>query len=161
MSLYDTNIINWPGPFEEAATGYPQFTGSTISSIVFPRKMRSFLRRSAYVIDNCTIETIDLNPCQNLYNIDMLVKDSTVKSIIIPASCGEINNIAYNCTQLTDIYCHAPIPPQVYSLVYKIRKGGVLHVPAGSKERYEQSDWMITTKEYTLGQYNWTVVEDL
>ena len=161
VSLYDTNIINWPGPFEDAATAFPQFIGSTISSIVFPRKMRSFLRRSGYVIEECTIETIDLNPCQNLYNIDLLVQNSTVKSIIIPASCENIHNLAYTCTELADIYCYAPIPPQVFSLVYKIRKGGVLHVPSGSKERYEQSDWMIATKEYSLGHYAWTVVEDL
>ena len=161
VSLYDTNIINWPGPFEEAATGYPQFTGSTISSIVFPRKMRSFLRRSAYVIDDCTIEVIDLNPCQNLYNIDFLVQNSTVKSIIIPASCGEIRYLASNCTQLTDIYCHATTPPRVSVLVYKIGTYGVLHVPSGSKERYKQSGWMSTSSEYSLAHYNWAVVEDL
>ena len=161
IDFYDANIINWPGPFAEAATGYPQFTGSTISSIVFPRKMRGFLRRTAYVIDNCTIEVIDLNPCQDLYNIDLLVQNSTVKSIIIPASCGYIHNLAYNCTELADIYCYAPIPPQVFSIVYNIRKGGVLHVPSGSKVRYEQSDWMSTSSEYSLAHYGWTVVEDL
>ena len=161
VSLYDANIINWPGPFEEAAPGYPQFEGSTISSIIFPKKMRSFRRRTAYVIDNCTIEVIDLTPCQNLYNIDLLVQNSTVKSIIIPASCENIHNLAYNCTQLTDIYCYAEIPPEVFSLVYKIGTIGVLHVPSGSKERYEQSGWMSTSSEYSLAHYSWTVVEDL
>ena len=161
IDFYDTNIINWPGPFEDMATAYPQFFRSKISSIVFPRKMRSFISRSAYVINECTIDTIDLNPCQNLYNIDMLVQDSTVKSIIIPASCGEIKYLASNCTQLTDIYCYATTPPRVSILAQNIGTGGVLHVPSGSKERYEQSDWMSNSSEYSLAHYNWTVVEDL
>ena len=161
IDFYDTNIINWPGPFEDMATAYPQFFRSKISSIVFPRKMRSFISRSAYVINECTIDTIDLNPCQNLYNIDMLVQGSTVKSIIIPASCGEIKYLASNCTQLTDIYCYATTPPRVSILAQNIGTGGVLHVPSGSKERYEQSDWMSNSSEYSLAHYNWTVVEDL
>ena len=161
IDFYDANIVNWPGPFEDMATGYPQFLRSTISSIVFPRKMRGFISRSRYVIEECTIETIDLNPCQNLYNIDMLVQDSTVKSIIIPASCGEIKYLASNCTQLTNIYCYATTPPRVSYLVGKIGTEGVLHVPSGSKERYEHSDWMDTSNEYSLAHYGWTIVEDL
>ena len=161
IDFYDTNIINWPGPFEDMATAYPQFFRSTISSIVFPRKMRGFISRSAYVINKCTIDTIDLNPCQNLYNIDMLVKDSTVKSIIIPASCEEIKHLASNCTQLTSIYCYAEIPPRPLDIVYNIGTGGVLHVPSGSKERYEQSGWMLTGNQYSIAHYGWTIVEDL
>lgn len=161
IDFYDTNIINWPGPFENMATGYPQFLRSTISSIIFPKKMRSFLRRSRCVIEDCTIETIDLNPCQNLYNIDMLVQDSTVKTIIIPASCGEISNLAYNCTQLTDIYCHATRPPKVSYLVTNIGTGGVLHIPAGCKYWYDYSDWMDSGNEHSLAHYGWTIVEDL
>ena len=161
IDFYDANIINWPGPFEDMATAYPQFYRSTISSIVFPRKMRSFISRSGYVIDTCTIETIDLNPCQSLYNIDMLVKDSTVKSIIIPASCGEIKHLASNCTQLTSIYCHATTPPIVSTLVTNIGTEGVLHIPAGCKYEYEHSDWMDTSNESSLAHYGWTVVEDL
>lgn len=161
LDLYDTNIINWPGEHNSYADRYPQFLRSTISSIVFPRKMRSFISRSAYVINTCTIDTIDLNPCQNLYNIDMLVEDSTVKSIIIPASCGEIYGLAYGCAKLTDIYCYAEIPPKGPYLVEKIGTKGVLHVPSGSKVRYEQSDWMSTSNENSLAHYGWTVVEDL
>lgn len=161
LDLYDTNIINWPGKHNSNADLYPQFLRSTISSIVFPRKMRSFLRRSAYVIDNCTIDAIDLNPCQNIYNIYMLVKDSTVKSIIIPASCGEISNLAYNCNKLTDIYCYATTPPRVSYLVEKIGTKGVLHVPSGCKYDYDHSDWMDSGNEYSLAHYGWTIVEDL
>ena len=161
INFYDANIVNWPGPFEDMATGYPQFTGSTISSIVFPKKMLGFLRRSQYVIYKCTIDTIDLNPCQNLYNIDMLVQDSTVKSIIIPASCGEIKYLACNCTQLTDIYCYATTPPRVSILAQNIGTGGVLHIPAGCKYWYEHSDWMDSGNQYSLAHYGWTVVEDL
>ena len=123
--------------------------------------MSGFISRSAYVINKCTIDTIDLNPCQNLYNIDMLVIDSTVKSIIIPASCGEIKHLASNCTQLTSIYCYAEIPPKGPYLVEKIGTKGVLHVPSGSKESYEHSDWMDTSNESSLAHYNWTIVEDL
>ena len=161
IDFYDANIINWPGPFEDMATAYPQFFRSTISSIVFPRKMRGFISRSSYVINKCTIDTIDLNPCQNLYNIDKLVNDSTVKSIIIPASCGEIKHLASNCTQLTSIYCYAEIPPRPLDIVYNIGTGGVLHVPSGSKERYEQSGWMLTGNQFSIAHYGWTIVEDL
>ena len=161
IDFYDANIINWPGPFEDMATAYPQFFESTISSIVFPRKMRGFISRSSYVINKCTIDTIDLNPCQNLYNIDKLVTNSTVKSIIIPASCGEIKHLASNCTQLTSIYCYAEIPPRAIDIVYNIGTEGVLHVPSGSKERYEQSGWMLTGNQYSIAHYGWTIVEDL
>ena len=91
----------------------------------------------------------------------MLIEDSTVKSIIIPASCEEIYGLASNCTKLTDIYCYAEIPPKGPYLVGRIGTKGVLHVPSGSKERYEHSDWMDTSNESSLAHYNWTVVEDL
>lgn len=123
--------------------------------------MRGFLPRSQYVIYGCTIDTIDLNPCQNLYNIDMLVQDSTVKTIIIPASCGEISYLASICTQLTDIYCYATTPPRVSTLVINIGTGGVLHIPAGCKYWYEHSDWMDSGNQYSLAHYGWTIVEDL
>ena len=161
LDLYDANIINWPGEYDNMAIGYPQFLRSKISSIVFPRKMRGFLPRSQYVICDCTIDTIDLNPCQNLYNIDRLVQDSTVKSIIIPASCGDIKYLAYNCTQLTDIYCYATTPPKVSILARNIGTGGVLHIPAGCKYWYDYSDWMDSSNEYSLAHYGWTLVEDL
>ena len=89
------------------------------------------------------------------------MQNSTVKTIIIPASCGEIKYLAHNCTQLTDIYCYATTPPRVSALVINIGTRGVLHVPSGSKVRYEQSDWMSTSSEYSLAHYDWTVVEDL
>lgn len=161
IDFYDANIINWPGPFEDMATEYPQFLRCKISFILFPIKMRSFLRRTGYVIDNCTIDTIDLNPCQNLYNIDMLVKDSTVKSIIIPASCGDIRYLASNCTKLAVIFCYAKTPPKVSYLVGNIGTGGFLHVPAGCKYEYEHSDWMDSGNQYSLAHYGWTIVEDL
>ena len=130
-------------------------------TVIFPKKLRGFYRRNDYVFQNCTISQINFNPCINLYNIERLAKDTIVSEIIIPASCGKIESLAYNCTELANIYCYAEIPPQVSSLVYKIRKGGVLHVPSGSKDRYEQSDWMSASSEYSLAHYNWTVVEDL
>ena len=162
ISFYDTNIINWPGYEDSYGAVYPTFMFANINgTVIFPKKLRGFYRRTDFVFQTCTISQINFNPCINLYNIERLAKDTIVSEIIIPASCGKIESLAYNCTQLTDIYCHAEIPPQVSSLVYKIQKGGVLHVPSGSKVLYEQSDWMDSSSEYSLAHYGWTVVEDL
>ena len=162
ISFYDTNIVNWPGDEYGVGTIYSTFMHATINgTVIFPKKLRGFYSRTDFVFQNCTISQINLNPCINLHNIERLAKDTNVSEIIIPASCSKIESIAYNCTQLTDIYCYAEIPPQVSTLVYNIGTKGVLHVPSGSKVRYEQSDWMSTRSEYSLAHYNWTVVEDL
>ena len=161
LDFYDASIRNWPGEYDYMATAYPQFMDSTISSIVFPRKMMGFLRRSNYVIDNCTIDSINLNSCQNLYNIDMLVTDSTVKTITIPGACYEIYRLAKNCSQLTDIYCYATRPPTVTNLVENIATGGTLHVLNGYYQTYMNSDWMNSSNQYSLASYGWTVVADL
>lgn len=161
LDFYDASIRNWPGEYDYMATAYPQFMDSTISSIVFPRKMMGFLRRSNYVIHNCTIDSINLNSCQNLYNIDMLVTDSTVKTITIPGACYEIYRLAKNCSQLTDIYCYATRPPTVTNLVENIATGGTLHVLNGYYQTYMNSDWMNSNNQYSLASYGWTVVADL
>ena len=162
ISFYDTNIVNWPGYEDSYGAVYPTFMHATINgTVIFPKKLRGFYSRTDFVFQNCTISQINLNPCINLHNIERLAKDTNVSEIIIPASCSKIESLAYNCTQLTDIYCYAEIPPQVSTLVYNIGTKGVLHVPSGSKVRYEQSDWMSTRSEYSLAHYDWTVVEDL
>ena len=162
ISFYDTNIVNWPGDEYGVGTIYSTFMRATINgTVIFPKKLRGFYSRTDFVFQNCTISQINLNPCINLHNIERLAKDTNVSEIIIPASCSKIESLAYNCTQLTDIYCYAEIPPQVSTLVYNIGTKGVLHVPSGSKVRYEQSDWMSTRSEYSLAHYDWTVVEDL
>ena len=162
ISFYDTNIVNWPGDEYGVGTIYSTFMHATINgTVIFPKKLRGFYSRTDFVFQNCTISQINLNPCINLHNIERLAKDTNVSEIIIPASCSKIESLAYNCTQLTDIYCYAEIPPQVSTLVYNIGTKGVLHVPSGSKVRYEQSDWMSTRSEYSLAHYDWTVVEDL
>ena len=162
ISFYDTNIVNWPGDEYGVGTIYSTFMRATINgTVIFPKKLRGFYSRTDFVFQNCTISQINLNTCINLYNIERLAKDTNVSEIIIPASCGKIESLAYNCTYLTDIYCYAEIPPQVSTLVYNIGTKGVLHVPSGSKVRYEQSDWMSTRSEYSLAHYDWTVVEDL
>jgi hypothetical protein len=160
ISFYDTNISVWPGEQGFGAT-YPNFVNSTISSVIFPKKLRGFYRRTSYVFDTCTIAQINLNPCTNLYGIERLITNSTVSEIIIPASCYEVSYLAKDCSQLTDIYCYATRPPTVSYLVENIKVNGVLHVPSGYRQSYLQSDWMDSNNTHSLAYYGWTVVADL
>ena len=134
-------------------------TNSTIKSITFPNKMNTLKTSSMAVMDNCNIDTIDLRNCINLHKISRLINNSNVKTIYIPASVIDITYLAYECAQLDAIYCYATTPPLVSSLAYNVKQGGTLHVPKGSYDAYINSNW--TSKSYGLGNYNWTVVEDL
>lgn len=137
-------------------------TSSIVKSITFPNKMNILKNDNLwFAVDECRIDTIDLRNCINLRKMSRLINNSNVKTIYIPASVTDIDYLAYDCTELTDIYCYAADPPRVSSLVINIGTGGVLHVPSGSKERYERSDWMSKGMQYSLGRYGWTVVEDL
>lgn len=63
-----------------------------------------------------------------------------MESIIIPSSVTSIENAAFSmCISLIDCYCYANNPPGS-SQFMKI-EGSTLHVPAGCKTAYENSDW--------------------
>lgn len=132
---------------------------STIKSITFPNKMNTLKTSSLAIMNECNIDTIDLRNCINLHKISWLISNSNVKTIYIPASVTVIDYLAIECEQLDAIYCYATTPPIVSSLVSNVKQGGTLHVPKGSYDAYINSNW--TSKLYGLGNYNWTVVEDL
>ena len=135
-------------------------TNSTVKSITFPNKMHILKDDGLWFIMNrCKIDTIDLRNCINLSKMSRLISYSNVKTIYIPASVTVIDYLAYECEQLDAIYCYATTPPIVSSLVSNVKQGGTLHVPKGSYDAYINSNW--TSKLYGLGNYNWTVVEDL
>lgn len=139
---------------------YSVIYDSTVKSITFPNKM-NILKDDGiwFIMDQCKIDTIDLRNCINLHKISRLISNSNVKTIYIPASVTVIDYLAYECEQLDAIYCYATTPPIVSSLVSNVKQGGTLHVPIGSYDAYINSNW--TSKLYGLGNYNWTVVEDL
>lgn len=165
IDFYDASIRTWPGPFEWQATYYPQFMDCKITgTVVFPKKMLGFYSRGgACVFQKCTIQSINLYSCTNLYNIDSLVSDSSVQSIVIPASVREVKYLALRCTELTHIYCYSSRPPEVSYLVDDIPTGGILHVPQGTYETYMYSYWMNprSSGQKCLADYGWTVVADL
>ena len=64
-------------------------------------------------------------------------------SVTIPNSVTSIGNYAFqNCTGLTDIYCHIEEPLTINSNVFTNvpKTTCTLHVPIGSKEKYEVAD---------------------
>ena len=76
-------------------------------------------------------------------------------SVTIPNSVESIGNLAFQgCKGLTDIYCHIEVPLTIDSGVFALlvpKNTCTLHVPIGSKEKYEAADvW----KEFNI-------VEDL
>lgn len=62
-------------------------------------------------------------------------------SIYLPASLSALGESAFDgCTGLTDVYCYRPRPINIDATVFKnvpVNGGCDLHVPAGSKIRYE------------------------
>ena len=78
-------------------------------------------------------------------------------SIDIPDSVTSIGDYVFRgCSSLTSIVCNATTAPTIFSETFRdVKTGGTLTVPIGSGG-YDV--WM-GTRNYYLGKYNWTKVE--
>ena len=83
---------------------------------------------------------------------------SGLTGITIPSSVKNIGGSAFAyCSGLTEITCHAVTAPSIeFTTFQDVKPGGTLYVPVGSIESY--STWM-STSDYYLGYYNWTIQE--
>jgi len=82
---------------------------------------------------------------------------SSLTSVTIPDSVTRIAEHAFsNCSSLTSITSLATTAPTIKGNTFQdVKKGGTLTVPSGSTG---YGTWM-STRDYYLGYYNWTKVE--
>lgn len=119
---------------------------------VIPRNAFAFCKKLKRVNIPEGVETIELDAfalCSELHTVTL---PSTLKSIkrgvfwrcknlkriTIPASVKHIGELVfYDCDSLMNVYCEAPEPPITGPLFN--HKGIKVHVPKGSKEKYQRA----------------------
>lgn len=150
---------------------------SSLTAVTIPNSVTSIGDLAFYNCSSLTSITIPdyvntlgpsaFNGCTSLTSITIpnsviSIGENTFKgctsltSVTIGNSVVFINKNAFkDCSSLNEITCLSAKPPRIYSYTFtNIKTDGILHIPAGS----DYSSWM-STDEYYLGYYNWTVQE--
>ena len=132
------------------------FSDSGLTSIIIPDSITSISSAAFYecseltsVIIGNSVTSISSAAFQNC---------SELTSITIPDSVTSIGDTAfYNCSGLMNITCNATTAPTIQDWTFQsIKSDGTLTVPVGSTG-YDA--WM-STDNYYLGKYNWTILEE-
>ena len=67
---------------------------------------------------------------------------ASLTAVTIPESVNVIGDGAFDgCANLSDVYCHAPVPPSVAASTFSSRAAATLYVPRGSKAAYEAAPY--------------------
>ena len=122
--------------------GYAAFSGcSGLTSVTIPNSVTSIGKRAFSGCSGLTSVTIS-NSVTSIGN-HAFYGCSGLTSIDIPNSVTSIGYMAfYRCSGLTDIYCHIEEPLTIDSSVFNYVPTNTcwLHVPIGSKVKYEAAD---------------------
>lgn len=158
----EINFINVPSSVQKIGN-YAFSEMNHLISIRLPHTLREL---SIGMLSECfALESVRLPKDVKVLPMDLLGRDTMLTEVILPDSleriergvfweCRNLTRISlpstlkyigeyafFYCTKLRHIYCHATEPPKaLYS--FKKNEKAILHVPKGTKKRYEQaSDW--------------------
>ena len=152
----------------ETMEGPVFYNCSSLASVTFAKgsQLKFVMWREGAVFKECTaltdieipasVETMEGPVFQNCSSLTKVIfeEGSYLKSMVgeiysncpalisieIPASIKKIANIVYNCNNLTHIYCHPIVPPEITDTYWGC-ENFVLYVPSQSLEAYKNSRW--------------------
>ena len=135
---------------------------SSLTSIVIPQKVKA-------------IEELTFSGCSSLTSVSMpdsmmnigslaFADCKRLTSIIIPKTVKKIDNGAFSgCSQLNEVYSYIREPFYINGVFYDISSQATLHVPEGTKTRYQSTTgWHehfanIVEMEETSQEYNLSI----
>lgn len=146
------NIIRYTAPSkldEVTSSQYGQASGLHTYAFNTSIKSHIFEYGNGTIIFNGDVTRIEREAFYHCGNMNTITIPKSVKSIALSAFDG--------CQNLGEITCYATSAPSVVSTTFiGIKSNGTLHVPQGSSG---YDTWM-STENYYLGKYNWSMVED-
>ena len=164
-----TGLTSVTIPNSVTSIGVTAFYGCTsLTSVNIPNSVKSIGSAAFY---GCTsLTSIDIPNSVTSIESYAFYDCTGLTSVTIPNSVTSIGGRAfYGCTGLTDIYCHIDDPLTISSWdFYNVPKNTcTLHVPIGSKEKYEAADvWknflniiedLPAASSFTIGNLKYTI----
>lgn len=151
-----TNLTSVTIPNSVTSIGQAAFSNcSGLTSVIIPNSVTSIGEDAFFGSSGLT--SIVIPDSTTTIGTSAFTNCSSISSIVIGENVTSIESSAFSsCSALTSITSLASTAPTIKSTTYQnVKTSGTLYVPSGTSG-YDA--WM-STNNYYLGKYNWTMVE--